>query len=105
MKTVNGEITIERHIDDVGYEEFIDSICKKIVDKTKLKNRPPYAHIERGSLKWLNGVVSDTHMSIVWDGDRVAGIGISTRTAFNYSEIITVDLFDKDKRPGEAGEE
>ena len=91
-RMVDGDITVERHLDDPGYEWLIESLCKKIRDKCLADDRSVHGHIERGHLKWTNGVESDTHVSIVWDDDDIAEIGISTRTAFNATEIITLCL-------------
>jgi len=96
---VDGDITVERHLDDPGYEWLIESLCKKIRDKCEADDRPVHGHVERGHLKWTNGVESDTHVSIVWDDDDIAGIGISTRTAFNATEIITINLLEAAQAP------
>lgn len=88
MSKVETRVTI----DDMGYEDFVNLISSEIKDRAESDSRPCDGRIVRGYVQRLNGVVSDDHITVIWEKDRIAGIAIAVRTSGNLTQTVEIDL-------------
>lgn len=91
---MNSEVRQLITMDDEGYEDFITKLAKRVRDRSEAADVPNKGSLERGVLKWSNGVESDTHLTIVRDDDTIEGFALATRDSLNWTRVVTVDLGD-----------
>ena len=95
---VRAKVEMTRTLDDMGYGPFVERLCKEMQERAETKDEPSHGRLVRGHFKQLNGVVRDDHMTVIWEGDDIAGFAIAVRDDWNNTHTITVDLTAKDEQ-------